>query len=244
MKLRHLIQFAVFLASLLLIINSASAQQDSVFTTFSGDSVTVWNTHILENCASRFAVSITMLGNDSISITETDTIGPIANCICTYDLSVTLTGLGIGHYTVDVYRLYLLEYFYEKDTTVYIGSTTFDIAHLPSMSYSDQFYQSECKERTGVSEKVEVPNNYSLEVNYPNPFNPSTQITFSLPKATYVTLKVYDVLGREISVLVNEKKQPGEYSITWNAEGVPSGVYFYRMVAGGYIETKKMVIIQ
>ena len=84
---------------------------------------------------------------------------------------------------------------------------------------------------------------YNLSQNHPNPFNPSTQITFSVPKATDVTLKVYDVLGREIAVLVNERKQPGEYKVSWNAEGVPSGVYFYRIVAGEFVETKKMIVV-
>jgi hypothetical protein len=87
-------------------------------------------------------------------------------------------------------------------------------------------------------------NSFRLSPNYPNPFNPSTQITYSVPKATNATLKVYDVLGREIAVLVNERKQPGEYKVTWNAEGVPSGVYFYRLVAGDFIGTKKMVVMK
>jgi len=89
-----------------------------------------------------------------------------------------------------------------------------------------------------------IPSNFILEQNYPNPFNPSTQINFSIPKATNVTLKVYDVLGQEVAVLVNERKQAGEYNVTWNAADVPSGVYFYRIVAGEFVETKKMVLIR
>jgi len=80
--------------------------------------------------------------------------------------------------------------------------------------------------------------------NYPNPFNPTTQITYSVPKATDVTIKIYDVLGREIALLVNERKQAGEYTVGWNAAGVPSGVYFYRIVAGEFVETKKMLVIK
>jgi hypothetical protein len=88
------------------------------------------------------------------------------------------------------------------------------------------------------------PLTFSLNQNYPNPFNPLTQITFSVPKATNVTLKVYDILGQEIALLVNERKQAGEYNVTWNAEGVTSGVYFYRIVAGGFIQTNKMVVVK
>jgi len=88
------------------------------------------------------------------------------------------------------------------------------------------------------------PLTFSLNQNYPNPFNPSTQITYSVPKATDVTLNIYDVLGQEIALLVNERKQPGDYNVAWNAEGVPSGVYFYKIVAGEFIETKKMVVVR
>jgi len=69
-------------------------------------------------------------------------------------------------------------------------------------------------------------------------------MTFSVPKATNVILKIYDVLGQEITLLVNERKQPGEYNVTWRADGVPSGVYFYRIVAGEFVETKKMVVMK
>jgi len=86
-----------------------------------------------------------------------------------------------------------------------------------------------------------VPNQFRLS-NYPNPFNPSTQITFSIPKVTNVTLKIYDLLGRDIAILVNERKQAGEYAVNWDAEGVPSGVYFYRIVAGDFIQTNKMMV--
>ncbi len=88
MKLKHLIHIMVILACLLLIVGSASAQEDSVYTTISGDSVTIWDTNILESSASKYKFSVALLGNDSIIITETDTIGPIANCICHYDLSI------------------------------------------------------------------------------------------------------------------------------------------------------------
>ena len=88
------------------------------------------------------------------------------------------------------------------------------------------------------------PSTYSLSQNYPNPFNPSTDVSFVISHSSFVTLKVYDVLGREIAVLVNERKQPGEYKITWNAYDMPSGVYFYRIVSGEFIDTKKMVLIR
>ena len=97
---------------------------------------------------------------------------------------------------------------------------------------------------TSVRDREQLPTSFSLKQNYPNPFNPSTKIEYSIPKMNLVTIKIYDILGRKIATLVDERKQPGEYNVTWNAEGVPSGVYFYRIVAGEFVETKKMVVVK
>ncbi len=83
-----------------------------------------------------------------------------------------------------------------------------------------------------------------LRKNYPNPFNPTTNMSFVIRHLSLVSLKVFDVLGKEVATLVNEMKQPGEYTIQWNGEGVPSGVYFYRIVAGEFTQTKKMVVLK
>ena len=85
---------------------------------------------------------------------------------------------------------------------------------------------------------------YFLSQNYPNPFNPTTTITYSLPKSTFVTLKVYDIIGEEIAELVNEKKDSGTYDVTWNAQNIPSGVYFYKITAGEYSKTIKMILLK
>jgi hypothetical protein len=96
---------------------------------------------------------------------------------------------------------------------------------------------------------TEIPLVFELSQNYPNPFNPSTKINFSLPQATNVTLKIYDITGREIVTLINEKMQPGKYVTDWagldrNNQQVASGVYFYKMIAGNNIVTKRMVLIK
>jgi hypothetical protein len=90
----------------------------------------------------------------------------------------------------------------------------------------------------------ELPTQFKLEQNYPNPFNPSTVIRFSVPSSKFVTLKVYNALGQEVATLVNEVKQPGRYEVTWDASGMASGVYLYRMQAGGYIDTKKLILLK
>jgi hypothetical protein len=98
---------------------------------------------------------------------------------------------------------------------------------------------------TGInSSNSEIPNEYSLSQNYPNPFNPATNINFSIPQQSYVSLKVYDMLGREISVLVNGEFPAGNYTVDWNAVNFTSGVYFYTMKTGAYSETKKMILIK
>lgn len=83
---------------------------------------------------------------------------------------------------------------------------------------------------------------FALNQNYPNPFNPTTNIEYSIPDKGFVTLKVYDITGKVVSTLVNKDQDAGSYIVTWNASALSSGVYFYKLVAGTYTETKKMVL--
>lgn len=85
---------------------------------------------------------------------------------------------------------------------------------------------------------------FSLHQNFPNPFNPSTSITFSLPREEQVALKVYDMSGRVVATLAGGMKRAGEYKIRWDARNFPSGIYFYRLIAGSFTETRKMTVIQ
>lgn len=88
-----------------------------------------------------------------------------------------------------------------------------------------------------------IPNEYALEQNYPNPFNSITTIKFRVPKLGFVTLKVYDVLENEIATSDNEKKSIVIFEIKLDAAGLPSGIYFYRLRTGSFIETKKVVLL-
>jgi len=97
---------------------------------------------------------------------------------------------------------------------------------------------------TGVEQNSEIPKKFNLDQNYPNPFNPSTKIQYSIPQSSSVTLKVFDILGNEIETLVNEEKPIGTYEITWYAVNLPSGIYFYKLQAGNFIETKKMILMK
>ena len=89
-----------------------------------------------------------------------------------------------------------------------------------------------------------IPKEYKLQQNYPNPFNPTTRIKYSIPKVSFVSLKVYNLIGEEVVSLVSEQKPIGNYEIEFNTKGLPSGIYFYRMQAGDFIQTKKMVLMK
>ncbi len=101
---------------------------------------------------------------------------------------------------------------------------------------------------TGITQvSIEIPEAFSLSQNYPNPFNPSTKIKFSIPPGNSVAqtfLAVYNVLGEQVAVLVNQNLQPGTYEVNWIASDFPSGIYFYTLKSGGYTETRKMVLIK
>ena len=85
---------------------------------------------------------------------------------------------------------------------------------------------------------------YNLCQNYPNPFNPTTNIEYNIPKSTYVNLEVYNILGKNVATLVDKFQQAGKKSVEFNASKLPSGVYFYRLQAGSFIETKKLILLK
>ncbi len=97
---------------------------------------------------------------------------------------------------------------------------------------------------TGVAASPEVPQGFQLQQNYPNPFNPSTDISYTITKAGNVTLKVYNMLGQEVATLVNGYQAANTYKVNFNASGLSSGVYFYKLSTGSNEMTKKMVLMK
>lgn len=91
---------------------------------------------------------------------------------------------------------------------------------------------------------TEIPNKYSLRQNYPNPFNPVTKISFDIPKKAFVSLKVYDILGKEITTLVNEDKPAGKYIVDFSASNLSSGIYFYKLESNDFVETRRMIVLK
>ena len=93
-------------------------------------------------------------------------------------------------------------------------------------------------------EEGATPLRFSLEQNYPNPFNPTTVVTYQLPIAAQVRLSVYNLLGQEVAVLVNDQKGPGAFEVTFDASHHPSGMYLYRLQAGSYVQTRTMTLVR
>jgi hypothetical protein len=92
--------------------------------------------------------------------------------------------------------------------------------------------------------KTEIPAEFTLHQNYPNPFNPSTKIRFVIPKSSFVSLKVYNVLGKQVATLAREEKPAGNYEVEFSGTDLPSGVYFYKLQTGSFIQTKKMILLR
>jgi sugar lactone lactonase YvrE len=134
-------------------------------------------------------------------------------------------------------------------------ASTYDVAadaagNLYSLSYygwtvEKWAYEGSLPVVTSVEEiPGELPAEYGLSQNYPNPFNPATTIEFSVPEAGFVSLRIYDLLGKEMKTLVNDERAPGSYRVTFEASDLPSGTYFYTLRAGSHTQTKKMILMK
>lgn len=124
-----------------------------------------------------------------------------------------------------------------------LGQIGVDVCTGPNNQIHSGFWY-EYEIATPVVEEETLPIVYKLEQNYPNPFNPSTVIKFAVPQRSNVIVKIYDILGGELYTLVNEEMEAGWYEKVFRANGNSSGVYIYRMEAGEYISTKKMLLIK
>jgi len=126
---------------------------------------------------------------------------------------------------------------------LYIHSLAIDDFGYIYAGTEEGLYKSNSNIITNLRDQ-EIPQSFYLSQNYPNPFNPTTTIKYKIPGLSFVTLKVYDVLGNEIETLVDEEKAVGSYEVEFSATALPSGIYFYRLQAGNYVETKKMVLLR
>jgi hypothetical protein len=107
-----------------------------------------------------------------------------------------------------------------------------------------QVYRNKLGFTTAVTNQSQAPEGFRLLQNYPNPCNPATNLEFRISTPEFVSLKVYDILGREVSTLVHEVKMPGTYTAKFDASGLASGVYLYRLEAGTFAETRKLILLR
>ncbi len=126
----------------------------------------------------------------------------------------------------------------EEDRSMGIHNPAFTVALLKAAI-------EELGGTTGINfGDSEMPLEYQISQNYPNPFNPSTIINFSIPEASNVKLIIFDALGREVETLIDNKMGAGNYNADWNASSFSAGIYFYRITANNFVQTKKMVLLK
>jgi len=139
-------------------------------------------------------------------------------------------------------RLYLVFQLVSKDSS-YIGAEI-AVSNLRGIDDTLGVVVYDNFTLTAIESKIQIPSEFVLYQNYPNPFNPSTTIKFTIPKREYVNLIVFNILGQEIKTLVNEERNQGSYEVVFNASGLPSGMYLYRLQAGSFVKTKKMILVK
>jgi hypothetical protein len=131
--------------------------------------------------------------------------------------------------------------------TILVYNSGQDTVFIPLMTYlgsAPDMGAYEFDPASNLKREIKLPNQYSLYQNYPNPFNPHTRITFTLPKSEFVTLKIYNILGQEVSTMVSNRLNPGIHSYQFNGSNLASGVYYYQIETNAYRQVKKMILLQ
>jgi hypothetical protein len=215
------------------IVHTSTSQ---VFISQIGDTVRIDHINISSHCGTEFIVTATLSG-DTVTILERDTSTSIPPpCLCVYALRSNIVGLSAGTYTAVINRVVTVFRPDQSstDTTITLVSMVFTVTGSNLFPFSSSFYQGRCGESLSDvgTRNSDITPGIPLG-NYPNPFNPETVIAFEVPMVggqwPVVSLRVYDVLGREVAVLVDEEKQPGRYEVPFDATALSSGIYLYRL---------------
>lgn len=219
-----------------------------IYAEVHGDTAIVYHTGTQDHCAFRPEMIVTQVAIDSLHILERDTMGAFADCICYFDLRTVILGFQTSMaYHVEVYRTYAaLEPNFEP---VYMGETEFFLDPSESHPFGSASTASACYDPEGVNQD-HLPQTFTLQLStYPNPFNPTTTIRYTIPENRSVTVTIYDQLGREVNTLVDSPRSRGDHEIQWNgtdASGrqLGSGLYLCQVQAGGFSKTVKLVLMK
>lgn len=192
---------------------------DSIVVKTSNDTVYVWDYNAWEQCAFKLDYSIKIV-DSVITISQVDIAKDMTTCYGYHNFVFPIVGLSNGKYRIDIYRdcLYQDNRFIKSFRFEYVISS--------------------------IDNGEELPNQFILFNAYPNPFNPTTIISYILPRYGFVSLKVYNSLGQECAVLVSEEQNSGTYKVEFRAEGLSSGFYYYSLQFGNNIQTKKIILLK
>jgi len=135
-------------------------------------------------------------------------------------------------------------HFYPDTNTAGTGNVQIQLGSLSNPDVRTTINETATTVLTAVKNDSKPVRNFELKQNFPNPFNPSTNISYTVPQRSHVSLKVYNITGKEIATLVNSEKEPGNYNINFNGSKLSSGIYFYEITAGSYSSVRKMILLK
>ncbi len=244
----------IFLAFVLIFISSYSFSQGFTFTRVGPETITITDTNAYEGYIE--AVLNPNTGTQNIRIIRTLEIltsswQSFGTAMCNYNSCYPPeTDTVTAPYSASTSSDDILSFhFYCRGIeNIFVQGAGFIRIRAELVSNPSQFIELDFRANTpqtiGIQQTSSIVKEFSLSQNYPNPFNPNTKINFSLPKGDYVSLRVYDMLGREVKVLVSENLTAGEYQADFDAKGLSSGMYYYSLRAGEYVDVKKMVLVK
>ena len=187
---------------------------------------------------------LTRTGVISIDIEPEDATVEVNGVVMTDRMPLRLANRRPGSYHIKIYKD---EYkTWERDVALFSGETTY-VRNMAAGKFEDNSLSKRSIKQTEVT--TNSPTDYLLNPNYPNPFNPTTNINFSLPQMSIVTLNIYNIRGQLVKTLINENKLAGDYTVSWNGrndsnEPMPSGIYFCRIQTNNFIKTIKMTLLK
>ncbi len=244
----------IFLAFALILVSSYTFSQGFTFTRVGPETITITDTNAFEGYIE--AILNPNSGSQDIRVIRvieelTPSWQPLGTAICNYQSCFPPeTDTVTASYSSGVSADDILSFHFYCRTVenVFVHGAGHMRIRAELVSNPSQYIELDFRANTsqtiGITNISSIANEFSLSQNYPNPFNPNTKINFSIPKSDYVSLRVYDMLGREVSVLVNGQLTAGEYQADFNAKGLSSGMYYYSLRAGEYVDVKKMVLVK